>query len=159
MMSDWLERASPRSTAYLEGRRLDEVRMLIISLIFPAFARGKQCPPTKFAASEYFHLPTGIFYQTITAEWGDAAGVDGFIEKRRFDPAPRISRTATAAPAGGLDLAKSFHGRLLDRGWTTLSAIRHANVLKRVVGAVIARKAGNPLWPPRWNFFLVARQP
>ena len=94
MMSDWLEELPPAAREYLEGKRLDEVECIIPDL--PGIARGKAVPATKFARQEYFHLPDSIFYQTITGEWGDAAGADGFIEKDMI-LRPDIS-TATAAP-------------------------------------------------------------
>lgn len=60
---------------YLVGRKLDEVECIISDL--PGIARGKAVPAAKFVKSDNFHLPDSIFYQTITGDWGEAAGQDG----------------------------------------------------------------------------------
>ena len=65
---------------YLEGRKLDEVECIVADL--PGIARGKAVPAGKFARQSSFYLPDSIFYQTITGGWGEAAGDDGFIERR-----------------------------------------------------------------------------
>ena len=78
-MNDWIANLPPAAAAYLEGRRLDEVECIISDL--PGIARGKAVPASKFARQPYFHLPDSIFYQTITGEWGEAAGDEGFIER------------------------------------------------------------------------------
>ena len=77
-MADWISKLPPAAQDYLEGRRLDEVECIISDL--PGIARGKAVPASKFARQDYFHLPDSIFYQTITGDWGEAAGDDGFIE-------------------------------------------------------------------------------
>ena len=57
-------------------------------------------PASKFARQKYFHLPDSIFFQTITGDWGEAAGEDeGFIE-RDMILQPDMA-TATAAPWTG----------------------------------------------------------
>ncbi len=43
-------------------------------------SRGKAVPATKWEKQGYFHLPNSIFYQTITGEWADAAGDEGYLE-------------------------------------------------------------------------------
>lgn len=87
-MSAWLDALPEAAKTYLEGRRLDEVECVISDL--PGIARGKAVPASKFAKTDYFHLPDSIFYQTITGDWADAADEDGWIEKdmcRAYDPA------------------------------------------------------------------------
>ena len=37
-------------------------------------------PASKFATQTQFYLPNSIFFQTITGDWGDAAGDEGFTE-------------------------------------------------------------------------------
>ena len=78
-MASWIDTLPQAARSYLEGKRLDEVECIISDL--PGVARGKAVPATKFARQDYFHLPDSIFYQTITGNWGEAAGDDGFIEK------------------------------------------------------------------------------
>ncbi|QPO09884.1 MULTISPECIES: glutamine synthetase family protein [Sulfitobacter] len=149
-MSDWLEELPPAAREYLEGKRLDEVECIIPDL--PGIARGKAVPATKFARQEYFHLPDSIFYQTITGEWGDAAGADGFIEKDMI-LRPDIS-TATAAPWTGDWTLQVIHDAF-DRDGNPVE-YSPRNVLKRVVD--LYRVQGwEPVVAPEMEFFLVAR--
>ena len=150
MMSDWLEELPPAARTYLEGRRLDEVECIIPDI--PGIARGKAVPATKFARQEYFHLPDSIFYQTITGEWGDAAGVDGFIEKDMI-LRPDIS-TATAAPWTGDWTLQVIHDAY-DRDGNAVG-YSPRNVLKRVVELYRAQ-GWEPVVAPEMEFFLVAR--
>ena len=149
-MSDWLEELPPAARTYLEGRRLDEVECIIPDI--PGIARGKAVPATKFARQEYFHLPDSIFYQTITGEWGDAAGVDGFIEKDMI-LRPDIS-TATAAPWTGDWTLQVIHDAY-DRDGNAVG-YSPRNVLKRVVELYRAQ-GWEPVVAPEMEFFLVAR--
>ena len=150
MMSDWLEELPPAAREYLEGKRLDEVECIIPDL--PGIARGKAVPATKFARQEYFHLPDSIFYQTITGEWGDAAGADGFIEKDMI-LRPDIS-TATAAPWTGDWTLQVIHDAF-DRDGNPVE-YSPRNVLKRVVDLYRAQ-GWEPVVAPEMEFFLVAR--
>ena len=150
MMSDWLEELPPAAREYLEGKRLDEVECVIPDL--PGIARGKAVPATKFARQEYFHLPDSIFYQTITGEWGDAAGADGFIEKDMI-LRPDIS-TATAAPWTGDWTLQVIHDAF-DRDGNPVE-YSPRNVLKRVVDLYRAQ-GWEPVVAPEMEFFLVAR--
>ena len=86
-MNDWIANLPPAAAAYLEGRRLDEVECIISDL--PGIARGKAVPASKFARQPYFHLPDSIFYQTITGEWGEAAG-DEHGQARHRGPAVKV---------------------------------------------------------------------
>ena len=78
-MSDMIETLPQVMQDYLEGRKLDEVECIIADL--PGIARGKAVPASKFMRQTSFHLPDSIFYQTITGDWGEAAGAEGFIER------------------------------------------------------------------------------
>ena len=150
MMSDWLEELPPAAREYLEGKRLDEVECIIPDL--PGIARGKAVPASKFARQDYFHLPDSIFYQTITGEWGDAAGADGFIEKDMI-LRPDIS-TATAAPWTGDWTLQVIHDAF-DRDGNPVE-YSPRNVLKRVVDLYRAQ-GWEPVVAPEMEFFLVAR--
>src|SRR6056297_147942 len=97
-MTDWTDALPDPARAFLEGRRLDEVECIIADL--PGIARGKAVPASKFARQAYFHLPDSIFYQTITGDWGEAAGAEGFIE-RDMILRPDMS-TTTAAHGRGI---------------------------------------------------------
>jgi glutamine synthetase len=136
--------------AYLEGRKLDEVECIIADL--PGIARGKAVPATKYTRQTSFHLPDSIFYQTISGDWGDAAGAEGFIE-RDMILRPDIS-TATAAPWTGDWTLQVIHDAYDRKGKPVPYAPR--NVLKRVVDLYKA-KGWDPVVAPEMEFFLVAR--
>ncbi len=149
-MADWLDDLPPAAAEYLDGKRLDEVECIIPDL--PGIARGKAVPATKFARQEYFHLPDSIFYQTITGEWGEAAGVDGFIEKDMI-LRPDMS-TATAAPWTADWTLQVIHDAYDRDGEPVPYSPR--NVLKRVV-ELYRDKGWEPVVAPEMEFFLVAR--
>ena len=126
-MSDWNKNIPEAAKRYLEGRRLDEVECIVSDL--PGIARGKAVPASKFARQDYFHLPDSVFYQTITGDWGEAAGDDGFIE-RDMVLRPDMS-TATAAPWTGDWTLQVIHDAFDSAGEPIPFSPR--NVLKRVV--------------------------
>ncbi|NIY72417.1 glutamine synthetase [Marivivens donghaensis] len=149
-MSDWTENLPEAAREFLNDRRLDEVECIIADM--PGIARGKAVPASKFGKQEYFHLPDSIFYQTITGEWGDAAGDEGFIE-RDMILRPDMS-TATAAPWTGDWTLQVIHDAYDRKGKPIPYAPR--NVLSRVVD--LYRKQGwEPVVAPEMEFFLVAR--
>ncbi|MDF1801877.1 glutamine synthetase family protein [Thalassovita sp.] len=149
-MSDWLKTLPDAALAYLADHRLDEVECIISDL--PGIARGKAVPASKFAKQDYFHLPDSIFYQTITGDWGEAAGAEGFIE-RDMILKPDMS-TATAAPWTGDWTLQVIHDAFDRKNEPIPFAPR--NVLKRVVE--LYRKQGwEPVVAPEMEFYLVAR--
>lgn len=149
-MADWTNRLPEAARTYLEGRRLDEVECIISDL--PGIARGKAVPASKFARQEYFHLPDSIFYQTITGDWGEAAGDDGFIEKDMILK-PDMT-TATAAPWTGDWTLQVIHDAYDRAGEAVPFSPR--NVLKRVC-QLYRDKGWEPVVAPEMEFFLVAR--
>ncbi|MBY6067093.1 glutamine synthetase family protein [Leisingera aquaemixtae] len=149
-MSAWLDTLPEAAKAYLEGRRLDEVECVISDL--PGIARGKAVPASKFAKTDYFHLPDSIFYQTITGDWADAADEDGWIEKD-MTLKPDMS-TATAAPWTGDWTLQVIHDAY-DRHDQPIP-YSPRNVLKRVV-QLYRDRGWKPVVAPEMEFFLVAR--
>jgi glutamine synthetase len=149
-MADWTSKLPAAAQTYLEGRRLDEVECIISDL--PGIARGKAVPASKFARQSYFHLPDSIFFQTITGDWGEAAGDDGFIE-RDMILRPDMS-TATAAPWTGDWTLQVIHDAY-DRDNVPVP-FSPRNVLKRVCDLYRA-KGWQPVVAPEMEFFLVAR--
>ena len=149
-MADWIANLPTSARTYLEGKRLDEVECIIPDL--PGIARGKAVPASKFARQEHFYLPDSIFYQTITGEWGEAAGEDGFTE-RDMVLRPDMS-TATAAPWTGDWTLQVIHDAYGRNGEPVPFSPR--NVLKRVVDLYTA-KGWQPIVAPEMEFFLVAR--
>ncbi len=150
MSTEWISTLPESAQAYLEGRRLDEVECIISDL--PGIARGKAVPASKFARQDYFHLPDSIFYQTITGDWGEAAGDDGFIE-RDMILRPDME-TTSAAPWTGDWTLQVIHDAF-DRDGTPVP-FAPRNVLKRVVGLYEAQ-GWTPVVAPEMEFFLIAR--
>ena len=149
-MTEWEDTLPEHAAAYLEGRRLDEVECVISDL--PGIARGKAVPAKKFARQTSFYLPDSIFYQTITGDWGEAAGAEGFIE-RDMELRPDMT-TATAAPWTGDWTLQVIHDAYDRSGKAVPCSPR--NVLKRVVELYRAQ-GWEPVVAPEMEFFLVAR--
>ncbi len=148
-MADWTKKLPQAARDYFDGKRLDEVECIISDL--PGIARGKAVPASKFARQSYFHLPDSIFYQTITGDWGEAAGEDGFIE-RDMILKPDFS-TASAAPWTGDWTLQVIHDAY-DRDGEPIP-FSPRNVLKRVV-KLYRKKEWEPIVAPEMEFFLVA---
>ncbi|WP_170752473.1 glutamine synthetase family protein [Ruegeria lacuscaerulensis] len=148
-MADWTDQLPQAARSYFEGHRLDEVECIISDL--PGIARGKAVPASKFAKQSYFHLPDSIFYQTITGDWGEAAGEDGFIE-RDMILKPDFT-TASAAPWTGDWTLQVIHDAY-DRDDNPIP-FSPRNVLKRVV-QMYHDKGWKPVVAPEMEFFLVA---
>ncbi|WP_170782675.1 glutamine synthetase family protein [Ruegeria lacuscaerulensis] len=148
-MADWTEQLPQAARSYFDGHRLDEVECIISDL--PGIARGKAVPASKFAKQSYFHLPDSIFYQTITGDWGEAAGEDGFIE-RDMILKPDFT-TASAAPWTGDWTLQVIHDAY-DRDDNPIP-FSPRNVLKRVV-QLYHDKGWKPVVAPEMEFFLVA---
>lgn len=149
-MQDWKTKLPEAAQAYLEGRRLDEVECIIADL--PGIARGKAVPASKFERQDYFHLPDSIFFQTITGDWGEAAGEDGFIE-RDMILKPDME-TASAAPWTADWTLQVIHDAYDRKDVPVPFSPR--NVLKRV--CQLYRDNGwEPVVAPEMEFFLVAR--
>lgn len=145
------EKALPEAAQkYLEGRQLDEVECIISDL--PGVARGKAVPASKFARQSSFYLPNSIYMQTITGEWAEAAGPEGWIEPD-MTLVPDMS-TATAAPWTGDWTLQVIHDAMNRDGTPVPFAPR--NVLKRVV-KLFNDKGLTPVVAPEMEFFLVAK--
>jgi glutamine synthetase len=149
-MADWTDKLPQAAREYLEGKRLDEVECIISDL--PGIARGKALPATKFAKQTHFHLPDSIFFQTITGDWGEAAGETGFIEQDMILK-PDMN-TASAAPWTGDWTLQVIHDAY-DREMNPIP-FSPRNVLKRVIAAYEARGL-TPVVAPEMEFYLVAR--
>jgi len=149
-MADWKTKLPDAAQGYLDGRRLDEVECIISDL--PGIARGKAVPAAKFARQTHFYLPNSIFFQTITGDWGEAAGDEGFIEPD-MKLVPDMD-TATAAPWTGDWTLQVIHDAVdLDDAPVPFAP---RNVLKRVV-ELYRKKGWEPVVAPEMEFFLVAR--
>ena len=146
----WQADIPAAAAAYLAENRLDEVECVIADL--PGIARGKAVPAVKWDKQTHFHLPNSIFFQTITGDWGEAAGPDGFLEPDMILK-PDL-RTATAAPWADDGTLQVIHDAFDQKGAPVGCAPR--NVLKRVCD-LYAAEGWTPVVAPEMEFYLVAR--
>lgn len=149
-MSDWIGNLPQAARDYLDERKPDEVECLIGDL--PGIARGKAMPASKFATQKRFFLPNSIFFQTITGDWGEAAGDAGFTEPDMILK-PDMD-TATAAPWTADLTLQVIHDAYDQKG--TPIPMSPRNVLKRVVD-LYHKKGWEPIVAPEMEFYLVAR--
>ncbi len=147
---NWTDKIPAAATAYLEANRLDEVECIIADL--PGIARGKAVPASKWEKQTHIHLPNSIFFQTITGDWGEAAGEEGFVEPD-MTLKPDLS-TTTAAPWAADGTLQVIHDAYDQKGRMVQAAPR--NVLKRVCDLYRA-EGWTPVVAPEMEFYLVAR--
>ena len=146
----WTTKIPAAAAAYLEANRLDEVECVIADL--PGIARGKAVPAGKWEKQTHFHLPNSIFFQTITGDWGEASGPDGFLEPDMILK-PDLS-TATAAPWAADGTLQVIHDAYDQKGKPVAFSPR--NVLRRVVDLYKA-EGWTPVVAPEMEFYLVGR--
>ncbi|ADO41906.1 glutamine synthetase family protein [Ketogulonicigenium vulgare] len=146
----WTDQIPQAARDYLEANKLDEVECVIAD--FPGIARGKAVPAMKWERQQYFHLPNSIFFQTITGEWAEAAGPEGYVEPDMV-LRPDLS-TASAAPWAKDGTLQVIHDAFDQKGNPVACSPR--NVLKRVVALYKAR-GWTPVVAPEMEFYLVAR--
>ena len=146
----WSDHIPEAARIYLENNRLDEVECMIPD--FPGIARGKAVPAAKWDKQSHFHLPNSIFFQTITGDWGEAAGPDGFLEPDMILK-PDLS-TTTAAPWAADGTLQVIHDAFDQKGKPVGASPR--NVLKRVCD-LYAKEGWKPVVAPEMEFYLVAR--
>ena len=146
----WINDIPAAAQTYLENNRLDEVECVIADL--PGIARGKAVPASKWEKQPYFHLPNSIFFQTITGDWGEAAGPGGFTEPD-MTLRPDMA-TASAAPWADDGTLQVIHDAFNQKGDPVEFAPR--NVLKRVID-LYHKRGWTPVVAPEMEFYLVAR--
>ena len=146
----WINDIPAAAQTYLENNRLDEVECVIADL--PGIARGKAVPASQWEKQPYFHLPNSIFFQTITGDWGEAAGPGGFTEPD-MTLRPDMA-TASAAPWADDGTLQVIHDAFNQKGDPVEFAPR--NVLKRVVD-LYHKQGWTPVVAPEMEFYLVAR--
>ena len=149
-MSDWQDNIPEAAKEFFDGTRLDEVECIISDM--SGIARGKAMPASKFATQAHFHLPNSIFFQTITGDWAEAAGEEGFTEPDMVLK-PDFT-TATAAPWSADCTLQVIHDAFLKNGDPVPYAPR--NVLRRVV-SLYNDRGWQPIVAPEMEFYLVAR--
>jgi glutamine synthetase len=146
----WIDQIPPAARTYLDSHRLDEVECIIPDL--PGISRGKAVPAAKWEKQGFFHLPNSIFYQTITGEWAQAAGDEGFLEPD-MTLRPDFA-TASAAPWAADGTLQVIHDAFDQKGRPIECAPR--NVLRRVLDLYKA-EGWHPVVAPEMEFYLVSR--
>ncbi|MGR3632136.1 MAG: glutamine synthetase family protein [Limimaricola soesokkakensis] len=147
---NWIDEIPEAARLYLDQHRLDEVECVIADL--PGIARGKAVPAAKWEKQQFFHLPNSIFFQTITGDWGEAAGPEGFVEPDMILK-PDLA-TTTAAPWAADGTLQVIHDAYDQKGRPVGCSPR--NVLKRVVDLYKA-EGWTPVVAPEMEFYLVGR--
>ncbi|MCZ4262436.1 glutamine synthetase family protein [Limimaricola sp. G21655-S1] len=147
---NWIDEIPEAARLYLDQHRLDEVECVIADL--PGIARGKAVPAAKWEKQQFFHLPNSIFFQTITGDWGEAAGPEGFVEPDMILK-PDLA-TTTAAPWAADGTLQVIHDAYDQKGRPVGCAPR--NVLKRVVDLYKA-EGWTPVVAPEMEFYLVGK--
>ena len=146
----WRNAIPEAAKTYLDANRLDEVECVIADL--PGIARGKAVPASKWEKQSHFHLPNSIFFQTITGDWGEAAGPGGWTEPDMILK-PDMG-TAAAAPWADDGTLQVIHDAFDQKGDPVGFAPR--NVLKRVVDLYRAQ-GWTPVVAPEMEFYLVGK--
>ena len=146
----WRNAIPEAAKTYLDANRLDEVECVIADL--PGIARGKAVPASKWEKQSHFHLPNSIFFQTITGDWGEAAGPGGWTEPDMILK-PDMG-TAAAAPWADDGTLQVIHDAFDQKGDPVSFAPR--NVLKRVVDLYRAQ-GWTPVVAPEMEFYLVGK--
>ena len=146
----WKDSLPASAKAYIGERQLDEVECIISD--FPGVARGKAVPASKFAKQEHFYLPNSIFLQTLTGEWAEAAGEEGWVEPD-MTLRPDLD-TATAAPWATDATLQVIHDAKDQQG--NLVPYSPRNVLRRVIERYDALGL-KPIIAPELEFFLVQK--
>jgi glutamine synthetase len=146
----WRNAIPEAAKTYLNANRLDEVECVIADL--PGIARGKAVPASKWEKQSHFHLPNSIFFQTITGDWGEAAGPGGWTEPDMILK-PDMG-TASAAPWADDGTLQVIHDAFDQKGDPVAFAPR--NVLKRVVDLYRAQ-GWTPVVAPEMEFYLVGK--
>lgn len=146
----WRNAIPEAAKTYLDANRLDEVECVIADL--PGIARGKAVPASKWEKQSHFHLPNSIFFQTITGDWGEAAGPGGWTEPDMILK-PDMG-TAAAAPWADDGTLQVIHDAFDQKGDPVGFAPR--NVLKRVVD-LYRTQGWTPVVAPEMEFYLVGK--
>lgn len=148
---DWRSEIPQAAQDYLkEHGKLEEVECIIADI--PGIARGKAMPARKFGEMDKMHLPDSIFYQTITGNYADVAGLKDQWTEGDLILTPDLS-SATAAPWTGDVTLQVIHNITTQTGKRFPLSVR--NVLMNVLDLYKA-EGWEPVVAPEMEFFLVA---
>ena len=145
---DWKAPLPESFHRWLDGRPVDDVECIVADIA--GTSRGKAMPARKFARGESMHLPTSIFYQTITGDYVDIDDMEDQWTESDLVLVPDMD-AATAAPWSADVTLQVIHDVFLQDGSPSPFAPR--NVLKRVV-AEYASHGWRPVVAPEIEFYL-----
>lgn len=146
-IDEWADQLPPAATAWLDGRRVEEVECIISD--FAGIARGKVMPARKFVTIERSFLPVSIFYQTITGEYTDYDTEEAWTE-RDMVLIPDLD-TAVASPWADDVTIQVIHDMETLEGEPVKIAPRY--VLKRVL-ELYHKEGWVPVVAPEMEFYL-----
>lgn len=144
----WMDELPDAIHSWLDGRRVDDVECVVADLA--GTSRGKAMPARKFAKSDAMHLPTSIFYQTITGEYVDLDDMEDQWTESDLVLKPDLS-AATAVPWSADVTLQVIHDMFNQDG--TPVGMSPRNVLKRVVGEYHSH-GWQPIVAPELEFYL-----
>ena len=148
-MSDaWLDPLPKSFHTWLDGRRVDDVECIVADIA--GMSRGKAMPAKKFARGGSMHLPTSIFYQTITGDYVDLDYMADQWTESDLVLVPDFA-AATAAPWSEDVTLQVVHDVFEQDG--TPMPLAPRNVLKRVI-AEYAEMGWRPVVAPELEFYL-----
>lgn len=144
----WTERLPEAFRNYRAGRRIEEVECIAPDLV--GQSRGKAMPFSKFSPEQTTFLPISLFYQTITGEYVNMAGIENQWMEQDTVLRPDMA-TASAVPWADDPTLQVIHDMESVEGEPVPYAPR--NVLKRVLGRYEAR-GWRPVVAPELEFYL-----
>ena len=146
--ADWMATLPDTFRTWLDGRRVDDVECIVADIA--GMSRGKAMPAKKFARGDSMHLPTSIFYQTITGEYVDLEDMPDQWTESDLVLVPDLP-ASTAAPWSSDVTLQVIHDVFHQDG--TPSPYAPRSVLKRVVAAY-EREGWRPVVAPEIEFYL-----
>ncbi|WP_193142964.1 MULTISPECIES: glutamine synthetase family protein [unclassified Meridianimarinicoccus] len=148
--SDWQAALPAPFLTYRGDRRLEEVECIVPDLV--GSSRGKAMPSHKFSPEQTYALPTSLFYETVSGEYVDIAGIENQWTEVDMVLRPDMS-TASAVPWAA-DATLQVICDLEDRHGNPVS-IAPRNVLKRVLDRY-AEHGWQPIVAPELEFYLIS---
>lgn len=132
---------------WLAGRDPEEVESVVPDMV--GIGRGKAMPGRKFASEARMHLPTSIFFQTITGSYAEVDIPNAWAESDLV-LVPDLS-TARAVPWTSDVTIQVICDVLMQNGEP--SGLSPRNVLKRVLD-IYAKEGWKPVMAPEMEFYL-----
>ena len=132
---------------WLGQKKIEEVECVISDIA--GVVRGKAMPLTKFDRLENVHMPSSVFYQTISGDYVDLPIINQWTENDMI-LTPDIS-TAICSPWAD-DITVQVICDVLDLDGNPIEVVPR-NVLKKVIG-LFQQKGWDPVVAPEIEFYL-----